>query len=259
MWHKWLYIVGSMSIFIIILVTFSQTSASIILDTTTQKQPEILPELHFGNDRMILPGAKLIALTFDDGPHATITPQLLDILADKNVRATFYVVGSEILLENNTEILKRTFSEGHEIGNHTYNHKRLTKLLPEDITKQLTQNATLIKNTVGVEPTTMRPPYGSINDYVLEFIHQPAIMWSIDPRDWESKDTQKVVDHVLQKAAPNHIVVMHDIYQSTIDAIPAIIDTLHNQGYHFVTVSELLEFNKKHELTLSNELYRLKQ
>ncbi len=182
-------------------------------------------------------GKKLVALTFDDGPSAATTSRLLDILKEKNVKVTFFVLGN--LAERNPALLQREEAEGHEVGSHTPYHNQQTKLSPASIQAEAATMNQIFINILGHSPAFTRPPYGSVNDSVRTNLAQPLILWSIDPEDWKYRNAATVRANVVGAAYDGAIALMHDIHATTVDAVPGIIDDLRAQGYEFLTVSEL--------------------
>lgn len=180
---------------------------------------------------------KKIALTFDDGPHAKYTPQLLDGLKERGVKATFFLIGENI--EGKEEIVKRISEEGHLIGNHTYGHVQLTGLSDLKAYEEITKNSELIASITGKEVTYIRPPFGSWNKNLDCMTNLTKIKWSIDPRDWDVKNTRTVVNHVVKNAKPGSIILLHDIYPTSVEAALEIVDELQKENYIFVTVDEL--------------------
>lgn len=181
---------------------------------------------------------KKIALTFDDGPHPKVTRQILETLEKYEAKATFFVVGQEV--KEHPEILKAVYKAGHEIGNHTFNHEKLTTLSPEEIKQQIQSTDTLIKSTIGQRATVFRPPYGSYDETITDQLNVPNVLWTIDTLDWKHRDPEKTVLAVKEHAKNGSIILMHDIHQATADALDEVLETLQKQGYEFVTVSELL-------------------
>jgi len=185
---------------------------------------------------------KLIALTFDDGPHGTNTPRLLDILKKRNVKATFYVVGTNS--KRYPAILRRMIAEGHEIGNHTMSHGSMTKMSTDQLRRDLSQAHQAIVSATGVAPRTVRPPYGATNSSIKSLIKSefgyPSILWSVDPEDWKRPGVSTVTRRLVSGASPGGILLVHDIHAPTIDAIPSTLDQLLAQGYRFVTVTQLI-------------------
>jgi peptidoglycan/xylan/chitin deacetylase (PgdA/CDA1 family) len=181
---------------------------------------------------------KTIALTFDDGP-SSFTNRLLDCLEENNAKATFFLVGKEV--ESFPDEVVRMEELGCEIGNHTYDHTDLTTLDAEGISNVIGTTDQLILNLVGHGATVMRPPYGSINSSVTSTVGTPMILWSVDTLDWDTLDAQQTIDTVLASAQDGAIILMHDIYSTSVDAAEVIIPELIKQGYELVTVHELAE------------------
>ena len=182
---------------------------------------------------------KLIALTFDDGPNYN-TNKVLEALKEHNVPATFFILGNKI--KDNEHILKRIKKEGHEIGNHTYNHKILTRLKENNITEEIKSTSNLIYEVTGTYPKLLRPSYGIVNKKVRKLSNYPIIIWDIDTLDWKYHNSNRIAKRVLSKVTDGDIVLMHDIYSSTANALKIIIPELKNRGYTFVTVSELFYY-----------------
>jgi peptidoglycan/xylan/chitin deacetylase (PgdA/CDA1 family) len=183
-----------------------------------------------------------VAMTFDDGPNATLTPKLLDLLAAHHMKATFFVVGENAA--EYPEILKRAAREGHEIANHSWSHPNLGKMGDEGVRRELQKTDDAIKAAIGTRPTLMRPPYGSITARQKEWIHRDfgyrIIIWDVDPLDWKRPGPSVVTHRILNEAKPGSIILAHDIHPPTIEAMPATFDQLEAKGFKFVTVSELL-------------------
>lgn len=180
----------------------------------------------------------MIALTFDDGPGAN-TMRLLEALEEKGAKATFFMVGQNVSKFQDT--VKKMYDIGCELGNHTYNHPDLSTLSVESMRSQINDTNSLVEEAAGHPSTLLRPPYGSANASVSENAGMPLILWNVDTLDWKTRDTQATIDHVLANAGDGDIVLMHDIYSTTIDAAIELIDLLQEKGYSLVTVSELAE------------------
>ena len=184
---------------------------------------------------------KCVALTFDDGPGEH-TDRLLEMLADYDAHATFYVLGS--LAEEHPEILERIHTQGHELGNHTWKHDDLAGMSAEEIREDIGRTNDSISQITGTEPPTIRPPYGSLNNTVHETVDQPLILWDVDTMDWQNRDSEAVAEHAIDNTEPGSVLLFHDIHGSTVDAIPDVLEDLHRRGYHFVTVADLFGFNE---------------
>lgn len=186
------------------------------------------------------PSGKMLALTFDDGP-GSLTSRLLDVLKQYDARATFFVIGRQV--SGYAGEMKRMAAEGHEIGNHTWDHPNLTLLSASEIQRQfdLTQQA-VQQATGGYTPVLMRPPMGMVNDTVatLSAARGMAVtLWSVDPKDWLNRNANFVYNQIMSSAADNRIILLHDIHPTSVDAAIRAIADLRGQGYQLVTVSEL--------------------
>lgn len=182
-----------------------------------------------------------VALTFDDGPRRGTTDRLLDGLRQRGASATFFLIGSGIA--GKEDLVKRMEAEGHQVGNHTWSHVRLQGADPATISKELQATDTLLKDLLGEGSYWLRPPYGLMTPGTEQAIPVPMVKWSVDPRDWESRNTEQVVRSVLSSVKPNSIILLHDIYETSVEAALQIVDTLQQEGYQFVTVRELLAIN----------------
>ncbi len=179
-----------------------------------------------------------IALTFDDGPHPVYTPKLLDGLKERNVKATFFVVGKNI--EGREDIIKRMDEEGHLLGNHTYDHVKITGLPEEEACAQITKTSELVKEITGKNTEFVRPPFGAWDKKLECGFEMFPVLWSIDPLDWTTKNVDAVVQKVLSRAEENSIILLHDYYDSSVEAALKIVDALLERGFEFVTVDELV-------------------
>ncbi|WP_369825557.1 polysaccharide deacetylase family protein [Nocardiopsis sp. JB363] len=180
---------------------------------------------------------KCVALTFDDGP-GRYTDELLDILDENDAKATFYLLGSK--LDSYTEEVERMVDEDHEVGNHTWDHADLADLSAGEIKEDLDRTDKAIKDVTGQMPTTMRPPYGSLSDTARETIDKPMLLWDVDTLDWQHRDPETTVDIAAEETDEGSVLLFHDIHETTVDAIPDVLDTLSEDGYEFVTVDEMM-------------------
>lgn len=183
---------------------------------------------------------KCVALSFDDGP-AEHTGAVLDLLAAHRARATFFMLGA--LIDDTTrDIVRRMVAEGHELGNHSWDHASLVGLSPEALKRQLSRTQDIVHRVTGVRMRVMRPPYGATNHRVAEATKQEGlaqILWAVDTLDWRDRDAALVAKR-SGAAKPGDIVLMHDIHQTTVRALPRLLDELDRRGFTYVTVSELL-------------------
>lgn len=181
---------------------------------------------------------KLVALTFDDGPHPVYTAELLDGLKERGVRATFFVVGKNIL--GNEELIRRMDQEGHLIGNHTYDHVKISAMADEEACAQVEKTCALVKEITGKNTEFVRPPFGSWSKSLeCSFVMIP-VLWDVDPLDWTTKNADLVVERVLRDTEPGDIILLHDYYDSSVKAALRIVDALQAQGYEFVTADQLI-------------------
>lgn len=180
---------------------------------------------------------KRVALTFDDGPNPDTTPRVLEILDQYDAKATFFTLGHK--LAGQETLVKRMIDQGNEIGNHTWSHPNLTTLSVEGIKQEITATNQAIEKITHQKPTLMRPPYGAINATVQAAVGMKEIMWTVDTLDWQSHSTPAIMKKLKEQLTPGGIILMHDIHQTSVDALPSVLDYLKSQGYEVVTVSEL--------------------
>ena len=206
-----------------------------------QTPPALAPSLKYSYTSCNVEGP-YIAITFDDGPSAQLTPRLLDILKESGIRATFFVVGRNVA--EYTDIVRRMDSEGHEIANHSWSHPALTQMGAEGLRKQIENTNDAIQKITGKRPSLMRPPYGAtsstLNRRFTEDYGLKVILWSVDPLDWKYRNANRVYSSITQNTQPGSIILAHDIHATTVAAMPSTLDTLTAKGYKFVTVSELI-------------------
>jgi peptidoglycan-N-acetylglucosamine deacetylase len=238
-----------MSIYRLPFICFATVSAAIALgaeptaatrDATRQTRATAEdPSITFNSVHVDGP---YIAVTFDDGPSATLTPKLLDLLAAHHIKATFFVIGENVA--EHPEIVARAAQEGHEIANHSWSHPNLAKLSDESVRRQLWRTDDVIKKATGTRPALLRPPYGSITEREKRWIHDEfgyrIILWDVDPYDWKRPGPAVVRNRILKETQPGSIVLSHDIHPGTIEAMPSTLDALEAKGFKFVTVSELI-------------------
>lgn len=188
--------------------------------------------------RKIDKNKKMVALTYDDGP-SIYTPRILKTLKENNSVATFFVVGNRVPMYSDT--VKKAYGMGCEIGNHTYEHKILTRADAAGIRNQVSRTNVAVKKIMGTAPIVMRPPGGAVNNMVKSQTGMPMILWSIDTLDWRTRNAASTKTAVLDHVKDGDIVLMHDLYEATANASTTIIPTLVERGYQLVTVSELAE------------------
>jgi peptidoglycan/xylan/chitin deacetylase (PgdA/CDA1 family) len=186
------------------------------------------------------PNERAVALTFDDGPHPKTCSAILNVLRREKVRATFFPVGYR--LQQYPHLLERMVAEGHEVGNHTWTHRRLTRLAPDEVRREVRQVRDLVYRRTGTAPVLMRPPGGTYDTRVLRICGEEGFevcLWSANAGDWKRMPAQEVAAKVLRQAHPGAIVLMHDEFAQTPKALARIIPELRARGYQFVTASEM--------------------
>lgn len=189
------------------------------------------------------PDAPMIALTFDDGPNPEYTKKILDVLQENYSHATFFVLGNNA--ESYPDVLKTISDQGSEIGNHTYSHKKLSTLSTEDVTNEIQKVNQAVVNATGNEATLIRPPYGDYNDAVMSVLDKPVVLWDLDTEDWKSRNAQTIAQAVLDHVKDGDIVLMHDIYESTAEAVALMVPQLKEKGYQIVTIHEMAQLRGK--------------
>lgn len=200
------------------------------------------------------PNKKSIAFTYDDGP-SSYDLELLEILRNSHSTATFFVVGNR--LNNYPKVVDALAKSKMEVGNHTYDHKSLTKLSNEKILEQITKTNNLYYSMTNKSINMLRPSYGAVNKKVLIQVGMPVILWSIDTLDWKTRNANKVYDEIMTNAKDGDIVLMHSLYKSTVEATDRAVKALYKEGYQIVSVSELASL-KNRELTVGNSYLSLK-
>ena len=179
-----------------------------------------------------------VALTFDDGPHQTCTPALLDGLKQRGVKATFFLMGENIA--GKEALVQRMQEEGHLIGNHSYRHIQMTKEGAEQACAEIEQTEEIIRSITGSRPEYLRPPYGAWNEQLECRVNLTPVLWNVDSLDWKLQNTERIVRQVEKDVKSGDIILMHDIFKTSVEAALRIVDDLQKQGYEFVTVEELM-------------------
>ena len=178
-----------------------------------------------------------VVLTFDDGPDPHSTPALLDILESRGVTANFFVLGS--LVQGNEDIILRMHRLGMGVENHTWDHPNLAAMSPAAVTDQLARTNSEINRVLGYTPKYMRPPYGAWTPGVTPTHGMHPVLWEVDPQDWLYRNSATVTQNVLDLTGPGDVILLHDIHQTSVDAVPMIIDSLRESGYTFATLDDL--------------------
>lgn len=198
---------------------------------------------------------KLIAFTFDDGPSYIGTNKLLDNLDKYNARVTFFVLGSRV--ENYKDTLTKAYKMGNTIGNHTYSHSNLLKLDNYSVMDEIKKTNETIKNITGSETIYLRPPYGNINSDIKNISNMYTILWDLDTEDWKNKDKDRIADYIVSNAHDGSIVLLHDLYETSVDGALLAMERLEKEGYAFVTIDEMIKI-KDIQLDINKNYYQIK-
>ena len=220
----------------------SDGSDSFVIDTSNNSISRINKtnyEYDVVINRKIDKSKKMIALTFDDGPNYN-TSKVIDVLNKYDIKATFFVLGSRAI--NNKDILKKMADSGMEIGNHTYNHLLLTKYDENKIRSEIEDTSEVIYSATKKKPKLLRPSYGSVNNKIKKVANMPIIIWDIDTLDWKYHNSKRITSRVVNKVRDGDIILMHDIYNASLNALSNIIPILQDNGYEFVTIDELFYY-----------------
>ena len=217
------------------------SSSSVVLDKNIK---DVLYNYDYDlySNKLIDRNKLMVALTFDDGPNAN-TSRVLDILEKYNVKATFFVLGTNI--KGYEDTILRMKELGMEIGNHMYSHKLMTRLTEEEITLEIKKVDDLVFDIINRYPSLIRPSYGTSNKRMLKIIDRPVIIWDIDTLDWKYHNSTRISNKILDKVSDGDIVLMHDIYSATANSLEITIPKLLDKGYQLVTVSELFYLKEK--------------
>lgn len=220
----------------------SDGSDSFVIDTSNNSVSRINKtnyEYDVVINRKLDKSKKMIALTFDDGPNYN-TSKIIDVLNKYDIKATFFVLGSRAI--NNKDILKKMADSGMEIGNHTYNHLLLTKYDENKIRSEIDDTSEVIYSATKKKPKLLRPSYGSVNNKIKKVANMPIIIWDIDTLDWKYHNSKRITSRVVNKVRDGDIILMHDIYSASLNALSNIIPILQDNGYEFVTIDELFYY-----------------
>lgn len=217
--------------------------AHVVKNKNTHK--ELSEAASAGNEKAIqyvasnmIKEAPKIAITFDDGPSPAWTPKLLDGLKERNVKATFFLIGENA--KNTPELVKRESEEGHLVGNHTYHHVEITRVPDEKAKEEILTTNEVITGITGEEVSYMRPPFGAWQKKLEWELDVMPVMWTIDPLDWTTNNEDEIVNKVVTQAKEDDIILLHDCYESSVNAALRIVDILQKEGFEFVTVDELI-------------------
>jgi peptidoglycan/xylan/chitin deacetylase (PgdA/CDA1 family) len=212
-----------------------------VLEIIAQDQAELRKGIRHHKFIQGSPRKKWLALTIDDGPHPDYTPYLLAILKKFDVKATFFLVGE--MAERHPELVRAEIMDGHEIGNHTYNHVNLTKIPTEEVATEIEACGDVLQTITKQRPHLFRPPGGDYNNNVAEAaeaLGYTTVLWTDNAGDWLSPGQGVTERKVLRRASNGGVILMHDGYQQTVDVLPRLLTILKREGYEFVTIDQMM-------------------
>lgn len=213
-------------------------SVNIKMNQTEYNKKEQIEDAISYVNASVLEEDKKVALTFDDGPSHSCTGRLLDGLKERGVKATFFLIGENA--KANPKLVKRIYDEGHLIGNHTYTHVEITKVSDEEAIRELEMTDQVISSITGEHVQYMRPPFGAWQKDLEIKLEVLPVLWTVDPLDWTTENVDEIVNKVVTETEENDIILLHDCYDSSVDAALRIVDILTEEGFEFVTVDELM-------------------
>lgn len=223
-----------------------QAEVTVVTPPAPVQQPVKLKPLGKRVSHVPMKG-KYVALTFDDGPHASLTPRALDILNRHGAKGTFFMLGQNA--SRNKSIVARAAAEGHELGVHTWSHIKMNSSSRAKVDNEVSRTQKVLAEASGVTPRVMRPPYGATNKTLVNHMHDhygmASILWDVDTIDWRKPGVSKVISTAVNEAKPGSIILVHDIHASTLDALEGIVTGLQARGFKLVTVSELMQIGKR--------------
>lgn len=179
----------------------------------------------------------MVALTIDDGP-GTYEEEFLDFLDSRNIKATFFLLGTQLSAHKQT--VRRIVDDGHELGSHGYSHKQMTKMTGKEAVQEIKKTNKELKKITGVKATVFRPPYGDFTDYIKENAGLPIVLWNVDTLDWKYRNASRVEDQIIKGAKDGNIILIHEVYSTTLEGLKGAVDKLLAQGVRFVTATTLL-------------------
>ncbi|WP_413100533.1 polysaccharide deacetylase family protein [Streptomyces sp. Inha503] len=209
--------------------------------TPAASKPDVLKKGDGANGSVDCAVAKCVALTFDAGPSGN-TPRLLKILKHEKAHATFFMLGRKHI-DRHPDLVRRIADEGHELANHTWSHKILTKTDSDEVRTEITRVQTAVKKLTGRTPLLMRPPQGRTDERVSKICRElgvAQVLWSVTAKDYQTNDSALIEKRVLEQTKRDGIILLHDIYKGTVPAVPGILAKLKKEGYTVVTVSQLM-------------------
>lgn len=226
---------GRLLLFLLMVILLLNITKSMTKEEEKEEQQQVV-QADAGNE--VIEKDVEIAFTFDDGPHPVWTEKLLDGLKERGIRATFFVIGQSA--EEHPELIQRMLEEGNQVGNHTYSHVQLTACKTDQALEQIQKTQEVIYDATGFQPRYIRPPFGSWNEVLQDKTNLQSVLWDVDPYDWKVQNTDIIVQRILEQTEDGSIILLHDVYEESVEAALKVADIFLERGYRFCTVDEIM-------------------
>lgn len=226
---------GRLLLFLLMGILLLNITKSITKEEEKEEQQQVV-QADAGNE--VIEKDVEIAFTFDDGPHPVWTEKLLDGLKERGIRATFFVIGQSA--EEHPELIQRMLEDGNQVGNHTYSHVQLTACKTDQALEEIQKTQEVIYDATGFQPRYIRPPFGSWNEVLQDKTNLQSVLWDVDPYDWKVQNTDIIVQRILEQTEDGSIILLHDVYEESVEAALKVADIFLERGYRFCTVDEIM-------------------
>ena len=226
---------GRLLLFLLMVILLLNITKSITKEEEKEEQQQVV-QADAGSE--VIEKDVEIAFTFDDGPHPVWTEKLLDGLKERGIRATFFVIGQSA--EEHPELIQRMLEDGNQVGNHTYSHVQLTACKTDQALEEIQKTQEVIYDATGFQPRYIRPPFGSWNEVLQDKTNLQSVLWDVDPYDWKVQNTDIIVQRILEQTEDGSIILLHDVYEESVEAALKVADIFLERGYRFCTVDEIM-------------------
>lgn len=226
---------GRLLLFLLMVILLLNITKSMTKEEEKEEQQQVV-QADAGSE--VIEKDVEIAFTFDDGPHPVWTEKLLDGLKERGIRATFFVIGQSA--EEHPELIQRMLEEGNQVGNHTYSHVQLTACKTDQALEEIQKTQEVIYDATGFQPRYIRPPFGSWNEVLQDKTNLQSVLWDVDPYDWKVQNTDIIVQRILEQTEDGSIILLHDVYEESVEAALKVADIFLERGYRFCTVDEIM-------------------
>ncbi len=226
---------GRLLLFLLMVILLLNITKSMTKEEEKEEQQQVV-QADAGSE--VIEKDVEIAFTFDDGPHPVWTEKLLDGLKERGIRATFFVIGQSA--EEHPELIQRMLEDGNQVGNHTYSHVQLTACKTDQALEEIQKTQEVIYDATGFQPRYIRPPFGSWNEVLQDKTNLQSVLWDVDPYDWKVQNTDIIVQRILEQTEDGSIILLHDVYEESVEAALKVADIFLERGYRFCTVDEIM-------------------